>query len=243
MDARIANRLRTLMGALLAGVTRNSSEAETSVAPFGEDPKLISLTILLAPTLRLHRHLRSQPRKLVARAEEDENSKLLKKLALWWKEGVEELKFPSCRAATFGDHQSLKCSMWRHEKTLAEVKNPDLKSLADSEHSEKELLKSKAAVEAKIVDLEAQLQRPATEVEKSSVITLDQGKTEGFSASRTASSAEGARDFLKAPAFKVVVEVKASEFANGCFEICRLHVAKLKGFIEAFDQSRLDPCS
>ncbi|KAL0416176.1 UNVERIFIED_CONTAM: hypothetical protein Slati_3449500 [Sesamum latifolium] len=51
---------------------------------------------------------------------------------------------------------------------------------------------------------------------------------------------QGARDFLKAPAFKTAVENKATDLHIEGFEKCQAQVRKLGGFAEGFDQNRLD---
>ncbi|KAL0409263.1 UNVERIFIED_CONTAM: hypothetical protein Sradi_1860700 [Sesamum radiatum] len=51
---------------------------------------------------------------------------------------------------------------------------------------------------------------------------------------------QGARDFLKALAIKVVVESKATNFHIEGFDKCQAQLEKLGGFAEGFDRSRLD---
>ncbi|KAK4428838.1 hypothetical protein Salat_1183700 [Sesamum alatum] len=52
---------------------------------------------------------------------------------------------------------------------------------------------------------------------------------------------EGARDFLKSSAFQVAMEIKAAQFTNDGFKLCRAQTQKLGCFVKSFHQSRLDP--
>ena len=133
------------------------------------------------------------------------------------------------------------------------------KKLADSNAHEKEL-------EAKVLELENHLSTLVAEVDKAKEDAFNKGRREGFLAGRevgylvginegregyisldknqnllVASRLQAARDFLKAPVFLVVVEIKATNFINDGFEKCKAQVATLRGFGDGFDQSRLDP--
>ncbi|KAK4423724.1 hypothetical protein Salat_1955300 [Sesamum alatum] len=108
--------------------------------------------------------------------------------------------------------------------------------------------------------------RSCIEVDTARTIALEVGKNEGFSAGCLTGKTEGlkegrevylaseehkefikqtrlqgARDFLKAPAFNVAVEIKATKFLDQGFERCKSQVFKLKGFTEGFDLIWLDP--
>ncbi|KAK4438853.1 hypothetical protein Salat_0219900 [Sesamum alatum] len=81
-------------------------------------------------------------KEMVERAEEEENTKLLKEVMCWWKQAREELKpldnkvvemegeklnpdwaiSAHSPAAAFGHNLSLKCSMFRHDKAIADQK-------------------------------------------------------------------------------------------------------------------------
>ncbi|KAK4424602.1 hypothetical protein Salat_1653800 [Sesamum alatum] len=101
---------------------------------------------------------------------------------------------------------------------------------------------------------------------KSVAEALEQGKAEGFSDGRVAGRAEGlnegrntflqsdeykkqvsehrlqgAKDFLKAPAFKMAVEIQSARFLNEGFDKCVSQIEHLKGFVDGFDRSLLDP--
>ncbi|KAK4415077.1 hypothetical protein Salat_2614800 [Sesamum alatum] len=52
---------------------------------------------------------------------------------------------------------------------------------------------------------------------------------------------QGARDFLKSLVFQVAIEIKAVDFLDQGFEICKSQVLKVKGFAEGFDLAWLDP--
>ncbi|KAK4415718.1 hypothetical protein Salat_2679200 [Sesamum alatum] len=122
----------------------------------------------------------------------------------------------------------------------------------------------------KIKPLEAKLEdqafRSQVELETTRTVAMESGKTEGFLAGWAVGKEEcliagcgaylssmehqmfildtrlqGARGFLKFPAFKVAIEVKAVDYLDEGFERCQPQVQKLKGFTEGFDLSWLDP--
>ncbi|KAK4438657.1 hypothetical protein Salat_0200200 [Sesamum alatum] len=80
------------------------------------------------------------------------------------------------------------------------------------------------------------------------------GKTEGLNEGREAylqskefkksiseSRLQGDRDFLKAPAFKMGVDIQSARYLNKGFDKCISQVQHLKGFVDGFDQDQLDP--
>ncbi|KAK4419926.1 hypothetical protein Salat_2405500 [Sesamum alatum] len=52
---------------------------------------------------------------------------------------------------------------------------------------------------------------------------------------------EGARDFLKTPTFKLAVDIQSARFLNEGFDKCVFQVDYLKGFVNDFNRTRLDP--
>ncbi|KAK4434780.1 hypothetical protein Salat_0640900 [Sesamum alatum] len=168
------------------------------------------------------------------------------------------------QAMAFGHHLSLRSSFLRQEKITSDAKLSEVqKQLEESD-------KLPAAAEERVKQLETQLEdlilRSRIEVETARTVALDAGKKEGFSTGCLAGKTEGlkegreiylaseehkefvkqtrlqgARDFLKAPAFNVAVEIKATEFLDQGFERCKSQVLKLKGFREGFDLNWLDP--
>ncbi|KAK4433286.1 hypothetical protein Salat_1090900 [Sesamum alatum] len=109
---------------------------------------------------------------------------------------------------------------------------------------EKEALEATATTDARIIALEAQL---AAMVEESKKKT--EGITEGRDAflqsdeyrkSLSDARLQGARDFLKAPAFKIAVDLQSARFLNNGFDKCISQVRHLQGFVKGFDQGRLD---
>ncbi|KAL2246276.1 UNVERIFIED_CONTAM: hypothetical protein Sindi_2895800 [Sesamum indicum] len=123
------------------------------------------------------------------------------------------------QAVAFNCNHSLKCTGYHQAQMIAGRKVRDLrKKLADSNAREKEL-------EAKGIN-----------EGREGYISLDKNQN-----LLVASRLQAARDFLKAPAFPVVVEIKAANFINDGFEKCKAQVATLRGFGDGFDQSHLDP--
>ncbi|KAK4426304.1 hypothetical protein Salat_1398900 [Sesamum alatum] len=171
----------------------------------------------------------------------------------------------------FGHHLSLRCSFLRQEKITSDAK------LSEAQKQLEESEKLRAAAEERVKQLETQLEdltfRSCIEVDTTQTVALEAGKKEGFSTGCLAGKTEGlnegreiylaseehkefvkqtrlqgARDFLKAPAFNVAVEIKATEFLDQGFERCKSQVLKLKGFTEGFRPElarpylRWEPC-
>ncbi|KAK4417031.1 hypothetical protein Salat_2528600 [Sesamum alatum] len=169
-------------------------------------------------------------------------------------------KHNSSRSSRSNKHR--RCSYWRREKLASdEMRSEAEKKLEDSENS-------RAVVAERVKQLEAQLEdltfRSRIEGDTARTVALEvgkkkgvsagceAGKVEGLLAGRDASLAsemhkafvkqtrlQGARDFLKSPAFQVAVKIKATNFLDQGFERCKSQVRKLKGFAEGFDLSCL----
>ncbi|KAK4441785.1 hypothetical protein Salat_0513400 [Sesamum alatum] len=170
-------------------------------------------------------------------------------------------------------HVLMQCSMFRHEKVVAEQKIRDVQQDFDhAQAKEKEAPKTKAAadarvaeLESKVANLEAQLSATIEKNRKKVAHVLESGRTEGFSTNLLAGKTEGvskgretflqyeeyqksiseariqgARDFLKAPAFKMAVDIQSSRYLNEGFDKCISQIQHLKGFIEGLDQNQLD---
>ncbi|KAK4428258.1 hypothetical protein Salat_1125400 [Sesamum alatum] len=163
------------------------------------------------------------------------------------------------QAMAFSHDLSLKCSMFRHQRRIVESKVLEAQQ-------EKAALDDKGALEARIASLESSLQHATEATKKSVAEALEQGKNEGFSAGRVAGRTEGlieghdvflqsdeykklvsehrlqgAKDFLKPPAFKMAVEIQTACFLNEGFDKCISQVEHLKGFATEFNRSLLDP--
>ncbi|KAL0394445.1 UNVERIFIED_CONTAM: hypothetical protein Slati_4410700 [Sesamum latifolium] len=120
--------------------------------------------------------------------------------------------------------------------------------------------------EKKIAYLEQLLQQSRSETEKVRHDSFEAGKRDEFNSGREVGREEGhvagrqeylqseaykaalaearlqgARDFLRAPAFKIAVETKAADFHVEGFDKCQAQLEKLGGFAEGFDRNRLDP--
>ncbi|KAK4421269.1 hypothetical protein Salat_2077400 [Sesamum alatum] len=168
------------------------------------------------------------------------------------------------QAMAFGHHLSLRCSYFRKEKLTSDEK------FSEAQKQLEESNKLRTAAEERAKQLEAQLEdltlRSRIEVDTARTVALEVKKNEGFSAGCLAGKTkglkesrevyltseehrgyikqtrlQGARDFLKAPAFNVAVEIKATEFLDQGFKRCKSQVLKLKGFTEGFDLNWLDP--
>ncbi|KAK4438838.1 hypothetical protein Salat_0218400 [Sesamum alatum] len=149
------------------------------------------------------------------------------------------------------------CCLERDQVLLAQT--------AYTRAKEKEALKAKATTDARIAALEAQLAATVEESKKKVAAALDSGRSEGFSAGLLAGKTEGitegheaflqsdeyhkslsdarlqgARDFLKAPAFKMAVDLQFARFLNDGFDKCISQVRHLQGFVKGFDEGRLD---
>ncbi|KAK4423152.1 hypothetical protein Salat_1898000 [Sesamum alatum] len=147
------------------------------------------------------------------------------------------------------------------EKKIREV----AQSLESAKAAEKEALEAKAAADAQVAALGTQLSATIEESKKQVAAALEQGRTDGFSAGLLAGKIEGitegretflqsdeykqslasarlqgAREFPKSPVFKTAVDVQSAQFLNDGFDKCIAQVAHLQGFVEGFDQSRLD---
>ncbi|KAK4421703.1 hypothetical protein Salat_2120900 [Sesamum alatum] len=206
---------------------------------------------------------RSEHRAARDAAEEKENTRHLKEIAIWWRQAREELKAPSSRTAemagekldpgwaissrsfvlrslamAFSHDLSLKCSMFRHQKGVAE---------------------SKAALEAENADLRGGCttvygrrfeRRHIDDFSTGEVAGRTRGVAEGhevflcsdeYKKMTATHHLEGARDFLKMPTFKLVVHIQSTHFLNEGFDKCVSQVDYLKGFMNDFDRTRLDP--
>ncbi|KAK4435333.1 hypothetical protein Salat_0696700 [Sesamum alatum] len=151
---------------------------------------------------------------------------------------------------TFSHDLSLKCSMFRHQKGVAESKVIDLqKDASDAKQKEKDALDAKASLEtpvvendAKIADLEGLFFREvasrAEDVIEGREAYL---RSDEYKKVVAAHRLEGARDFLKAPAFKLVVDIQSAHFLNEGLDKCVSQVDHIKGFVDGFDRTRLDP--
>ncbi|KAK4415929.1 hypothetical protein Salat_2700300 [Sesamum alatum] len=132
--------------------------------------------------------------------------------------------------------------MFRNDKAVAEQQIQNLQqNLSNAQTNEKEAIEAKVALDVRVAELEAKvsdLEAQATVEENKHVVAdaLESGSTGGFSAGCFA-----ARDFLKAPAFKMAIDIQSVIFLNEGFDTCISQVHHLRGFVDGFDQSRLEP--
>ncbi|KAK4434749.1 hypothetical protein Salat_0637800 [Sesamum alatum] len=174
----------------------------------------------------------------------------------------------SCKfqASAFGHNLALKCLMFRNDKADVETKIRELEqSLERAKVVEKEALEAKAATDAQVAALGSQLSATIEESKQQAAAALEQGRTDSFLASRLVGKTEGViegreaflqsddykqslanarlqgeQDFLKSPVFKTAVDVQSAQFLNDGFDKCIAQAVYLQGFVEGFDQSRLD---
>ncbi|KAK4428778.1 hypothetical protein Salat_1177700 [Sesamum alatum] len=153
----------------------------------------------------------------------------------------EHLAHVLMQASTFGYNLALKCLMFLNDKAMAEQKINELQEGLDrAQAAEKEALEAKAVADVKVAALEAQLLTTQEENKKKVADALEYGRTDGFSAGLIAKKTEGARDFLKAPAFKIAVDLQSAHYLNDGFDKCIAQIQHLHGFVAGFDQNRLD---
>ncbi|KAL2235264.1 UNVERIFIED_CONTAM: hypothetical protein Sindi_1258600 [Sesamum indicum] len=151
---------------------------------------------------------------------------------------------------------SLKCTGYRRNHMIAKKKLKDLKGqFVDKEDREKALI-------AEVQELKNQLSEFGIEAVKAKEDAFVEDLKEGDEASYLEGVEEGrvgritmeehqdlfsasflrtALDFLKSPAFQVVVEIKAANFFNSGFNTCKAQFNTLGGFAKNFEQQRLDP--
>ncbi|KAK4421683.1 hypothetical protein Salat_2118900 [Sesamum alatum] len=135
------------------------------------------------------------------------------------------------QASAFGHNLALKCSMFRNDKVDAEKKICELKqSLESAKAAEVAALEAKAAADAQVAALGSQLSATIEEGKQQVPAALEQGRTDGFSAGRPVGRTEGV----------IEVDVQSAQFLNDGFDKCLAQVMHLQGFVEGFDQSRLD---
>ncbi|KAK4425068.1 hypothetical protein Salat_1700400 [Sesamum alatum] len=144
----------------------------------------------------------------------------------------EHLAHVLMQASSFGHNLALKCSMFQNDKADAEKRIRKLEhGLESAKAAEKEALEAKTTADAPVAALGTQLSATIEESKKQ----LDEYKQ-----SLASARLQGARDFLKSPVFKTVVDVQSAQFLNDGFDKCIAQVVHLQGFVEGFDQSRLD---
>ncbi|KAK4421188.1 hypothetical protein Salat_2069300 [Sesamum alatum] len=142
------------------------------------------------------------------------------------------------QVATFGHNLSLKCSIFCHDKAIADLKIHNLqKELADLQDKEKVIQQDKATLKAKIVEIEVHFQRAVEEEEKKHDEAQERGKTEGFFVGLHDGQTEGLNEGRDAYLQSDEQKIEVSEHR---FDKCVAQVTKLGGFAEGFDCNQLD---
>ncbi|KAL2225538.1 UNVERIFIED_CONTAM: hypothetical protein Sindi_2947000 [Sesamum indicum] len=164
------------------------------------------------------------------------------------------------QAPNFAKALSLKCAGFRRNQLLAEQKNKDL-GFRNAEMSgrEHDLEKQRSSLEARNKELEERMSSEiAKAMEAGKEIRFSTGHADGkiagsvegrenflksdeFAGRIKEARIQGARDFMKAPAFESALEIKAADYVVQGFERCKSQVATLGGFAPDFDISKLDP--
>ncbi|KAL2249872.1 UNVERIFIED_CONTAM: hypothetical protein Sindi_2460900 [Sesamum indicum] len=148
------------------------------------------------------------------------------------------------QAANFMHVLSLKCAGFRRNQLMAEHRNLEARL---------------ACLEAKNKELEEKMNLEIAQA-------MQMGKESGFSAGHAVGKIagaiegreeflrsedfgvcirearlQGARDFMKVPAFESALEIKAADYLMQGFERCKAQVTTLSGFVPNFDITKLDP--
>ncbi|KAK4415795.1 hypothetical protein Salat_2686900 [Sesamum alatum] len=128
------------------------------------------------------------------------------------------------QACALGHNLSLKCSIFREEKKVLVVESATLKS--EMEALKAQIAKAKASKRFDHGLTEGRARYLASDDHKALLATT---------------RVDAARDFLKSAAFGITLEIKTAHFTIDSFELCRSQIKTLGGFVEHFDQNRLDP--
>ncbi|KAK4417043.1 hypothetical protein Salat_2529800 [Sesamum alatum] len=188
-------------------------------------------------------------------AEEEENTKHLKELVAWWKQAREELKTPSSKVAKMeGEMLDPNWAISARSSVLQTHIRELQQNYTHAQAKEMEALEAKIALDARVAVLEAQLASTIEENKKIVVDALERDRADGFSTGHLAGKTEGlnegceaylqseefknsisetrlqgARDFLKAPAFKMIVDIRFARYLNEGFDKCISECCEVPG--------------
>ncbi|KAL2252708.1 UNVERIFIED_CONTAM: hypothetical protein Sindi_0065500 [Sesamum indicum] len=160
------------------------------------------------------------------------------------------------QAANFVCSLSLKCAGFRRNQLATERINNDMRIKIGEVTARAESLETQRVVlETRVKELEEKM---VSEISKATELGREAGFTAGHSAGKVEGRAEflssndfanrireariqGARDFLKAPAFDTALEIRVADYLVQGFERCKAQVSTLQGYAPDFDLSKLDP--
>ncbi|KAK4434753.1 hypothetical protein Salat_0638200 [Sesamum alatum] len=147
----------------------------------------------------------------------------------------EHIAYVLTQVMAFSHDLSLKCSMFRHQKGVAESRVTDLqKEISEAKQKVQELFDAKAALEVENANLIAQLHWEvggrALGVTEGRKVFLCSDECKKMTATYRL---KGAQDFLKTPTFRLAVDIQSARFLN--------EVDHLKGFVNEFDRTHLGP--
>ncbi|KAL2226042.1 UNVERIFIED_CONTAM: hypothetical protein Sindi_1962900 [Sesamum indicum] len=160
------------------------------------------------------------------------------------------------QTANFVRSLSLKCAGFRRNQLVSERANVDMRIKVGEVTARAESLETQRAVlESRVKELEEKM---ASEILKATELGREAGFTAGCSTGKVEGREEflnsddfanrlreaciqGARDFLKAPAFDTALEIRAADYLVQGFERCKAQVSTLQGYVPDFDLSKLDP--
>ncbi|KAL2237581.1 UNVERIFIED_CONTAM: putative mitochondrial protein [Sesamum indicum] len=164
------------------------------------------------------------------------------------------------QAANFVRGLSLKCAGFRRNQLAAEYQSHDLRTkMLETSARVEDLECRRSVLEARVKELEEKMSleiSKATELgqEKRFAAGHAAGKIAGamedraeyinsqdFSARLREARIQGARDFIKAPAFDTTLEIRAADYLVQGFERCKAQLSTLNGFAPGFNATRLDP--
>ncbi|KAL2243529.1 UNVERIFIED_CONTAM: hypothetical protein Sindi_0470900, partial [Sesamum indicum] len=142
-------------------------------------------------------------------------------------------------AANFVRGLSLKCSNFHRDQLAAEHQSHNLRTkLLDTSARIEDLECQRSVLEARIKELEEKM---SAEIFKATELGQEKGFAAGHAAGKIAARIQGARDFIKAPALDIAMEIMAADYLVQRFERCKAQLSTLNGFAPDFDATRLDP--
>ncbi|KAL2235916.1 UNVERIFIED_CONTAM: hypothetical protein Sindi_1323800 [Sesamum indicum] len=147
------------------------------------------------------------------------------------------------QATNFVHGLSLKWAGFCRNQIITERRNHDLQAkVLEASARGEDLENQRATLEARSKKLEVKM---SSEISKATELGKEIGFVAGHAAGKIAGAIEpriqGARDFIKAPAFEIALEINAADYLIEGFERCKAQVSTLNRFAPEFDETKLDP--
>ncbi|KAL2245793.1 UNVERIFIED_CONTAM: hypothetical protein Sindi_2847500 [Sesamum indicum] len=158
------------------------------------------------------------------------------------------------QAGNFIRGLSLKCAGFRRNQLAAEHQSHDLRmKMLEASARVEDLECQRSVLEARVKELEEKM---SLEISKAAELGQEKGFAAGHAAGKIAGAMEGraeyinsqdfsdrlreariqgARDFIKAPAFDTALEIRAADYLVQGFERCKAQLSTLNGFAPGFD--------